>query len=159
MFTWKEKLGQCKSIQEGIKLIADLKLTVIKLRAFAKYLGVKMTGCKYLKAEIIRWVVSASLGAWLRAEAFMKCVKGGDSARKLNQKQNLKFRKEDKLCTDMQNAPSITEGATAFTDGKDLRSTPSANEDILPDMQALTQSRMCRDERTIISCMGLHQKL
>lgn len=78
MFTWKEKLGQCKSVQEGIKLIADLKLTVIKLRAFAKYLGVKMTGCKYLKAEIIRWVVSASLGAWLRAEALMKFVKGGE---------------------------------------------------------------------------------
>lgn len=76
MADWKSKLNQCRSIQEGIKLIADLKLTIPKIRTFAKYLGVKMTGCKYLKAEIVRWLINASLGAWLRADALMKVLQG-----------------------------------------------------------------------------------
>lgn len=164
MAMWKEKLGQCKSIHEGIKLIADLKLTVIKIRAFAKYLGVKMTGCKYLKAEIIRWVVSASLGAWLRADAFMKFVlvlrRGGEYyAQGINMfRQQLNFHKEDKLCADTQNAPSSSEGAKSFTDGKDLPSSPPVNEDILPDTQGLTQSRRSNHEQTYSGNMAVFQE-
>ncbi len=71
---WKSKLYQCRSIQEGTKLIADLKLTIAKIRVFARYLGVRLRGCKFLKAEIVRWVINASLGAKLRAEAILREV-------------------------------------------------------------------------------------
>ena len=36
---WKSRLYQCRSIQEGTRLIADLKLTIAKIRVFARYLG------------------------------------------------------------------------------------------------------------------------
>lgn len=71
---WKSRLYQCRSIQEGTQLIADLRLTIPKIRAFARYLGVRLRGCKYLKAEIVRWVINASLGAKLRASALMQAV-------------------------------------------------------------------------------------
>ena len=71
---WKSRLFQCKSIQEGVQLIADLRLTIPKIKAFARYLGVSLRGCKYLKAEIVRWLINASLGAKLRASALMKVV-------------------------------------------------------------------------------------
>ncbi len=38
MAEWKSQLFMCKSIQNGIQLIADLKLTVFKILAFAEYL-------------------------------------------------------------------------------------------------------------------------
>ena len=75
MAIWKSKLYRCKTIQEGIQLIADLKLTIPKIRAFAKYLRVKLRGCKYLKAEIVRWLINASLGARLRANELRKVFK------------------------------------------------------------------------------------
>ncbi|MBQ3447068.1 MAG: hypothetical protein IJG37_05435 [Synergistaceae bacterium] len=75
MAEWKSKLYRCRSIQEGTQLIADLRLTIPKIMAFAKYLGVRLKGCKYLKAEIVRWVISASLGARLRADTVMKAVR------------------------------------------------------------------------------------
>ena len=54
MAEWKSKLHECKSIQEGTQLIADLKLTIPKIRAFAEYLGIDLRGCVYLKAEIVK---------------------------------------------------------------------------------------------------------
>ena len=74
MAGWKSRLYQCKSVVEGVKLIADLKLTIPKIREFSRYLGVRLRGCKYLKAEIVRWVINASLGAKLRACTLMKAV-------------------------------------------------------------------------------------
>ena len=74
MSGWKNKLFQCRSIQEGKDLIAELRLTIPKIMEFAKYLGVKLKGCKYLKAEIVRWLIEASLGAKLRAEKWLKFV-------------------------------------------------------------------------------------
>lgn len=74
MADWKSRLYQCKSVQEGTQLIADLKLTIPKIREFARYLGVRLRGCKYLKAEIVRWVINASLGAKLRACTLMKVL-------------------------------------------------------------------------------------
>ena len=71
---WKSRLFQCKTIQEGTQLIADLRLTIPKIKAFARYLGIRLRGCRYLKAEIVRWVINASLGAKLRADALMKAV-------------------------------------------------------------------------------------
>lgn len=73
MAEWKILLRECKSIQEGIKLIADLKLTIPKIMEFAKYLGVSLSGCKYLKAEIVRWLIEGSLGNWLKAERIKEC--------------------------------------------------------------------------------------
>lgn len=74
MAEWKIQLCKCMSIQEGMKLIADLKLSIPQIREFAKYLGVKLRGCKYLKAEIVRWLVNASLGAWLRAKTLQEVI-------------------------------------------------------------------------------------
>ena len=54
MAEWKSKLHECKSIQEGTQLIADLKLTIPKIRAFAEYLGIDLRGCVYLKAEMVK---------------------------------------------------------------------------------------------------------
>ena len=71
---WKSRLFQCKTIQEGTQLIADLRLTIPKIKAFARYLGVRLRGCRYLKAEIVRWLINVSLGAKLRASALMKAV-------------------------------------------------------------------------------------
>ncbi len=71
MSVWKSRLFQCRSIQEGKDLIAELKLTIPKIMEFAKYLGVRLKGCKYLKAEIVRWVVRASLRARLTAEKWL----------------------------------------------------------------------------------------
>ena len=74
MADWKTKLYRCRSIQEGTQLIADLKLTIPKIMEFARYLGVRLRGCRYLKAEIVRWIINASLGAKLRADALMKVL-------------------------------------------------------------------------------------
>ncbi|MBQ7732487.1 MAG: helix-turn-helix domain-containing protein [Synergistaceae bacterium] len=74
MSVWKDKLFRCRSIQEGRDLIAELKLTIPKIMEFAKYLGVRLKGCKYLKSEIVRWVVNGSLGAKLRAEKWLKFI-------------------------------------------------------------------------------------
>ena len=74
MAGWKSKLFQCRSVKEGVQLIADLKLTIPKIREFARYLGVRLKGCRYLKAEIVRWIINASLGAKLRAKALMMAV-------------------------------------------------------------------------------------
>ena len=74
MSDWKKRLYKCRSIQEGRDLIAELKLTIPQLREFAKYLGVKLSGCKYLKAEIVRWLLNASLGAKLRASRILALV-------------------------------------------------------------------------------------
>lgn len=71
---WKGRLFQCRSIEEGTQLIADLRLTIPKIQAFAKYLGVSLKGCRYLKAEIVKWLINASLGSKLRANALMKAV-------------------------------------------------------------------------------------
>ncbi|MBQ7154981.1 MAG: hypothetical protein IJR85_05445 [Synergistaceae bacterium] len=75
MAGWKSRLYQCRSIQEGIALIGELKLTIPKIREFARYLGVRLKGCRYLKAEIVRWLINGSLGAKLRDCALMKAVK------------------------------------------------------------------------------------
>ncbi|MBQ7155507.1 MAG: hypothetical protein IJR85_08155 [Synergistaceae bacterium] len=72
MAGWKSRLYQCRSIQEGTRLIAELKLTIPKIREFARYLGVRLKGCRYLKGEIVRWLINASLGAKLRACALMR---------------------------------------------------------------------------------------
>ena len=74
MAGWKGRLYQCGSIQDGTKLLADLKLTIPKIREFARYLGVRLRGCRYLKSEIVRWVINASLGAKLRAFVLIKAV-------------------------------------------------------------------------------------
>lgn len=75
MSAWKQQLYKCKSIDEGKRLVADLKLTIPQIREFARYLGVNLCGCKYLKSEIVRWLINASLGAKLRAEALLKIIK------------------------------------------------------------------------------------
>ena len=75
MADWKSRLYQCRSIQEGTELIAELRLTIPKIKEFAKYLGVRLAGCKYLKAEIVRWLINASLGARLRVKALLKALK------------------------------------------------------------------------------------
>ena len=72
MSAWKQQLYKCQSIDEGKRLIADLKLTIPQIREFAKYLGVNLSGCKYLKTEIVKRLLYASLGAKLRAEALLK---------------------------------------------------------------------------------------
>ena len=71
MSVWKNKLFQCRSIQEAEDLFAELKLTIPKIMEFAKYLGVGLKGCKYLKAEIIRRVINASLGVRLTARKWL----------------------------------------------------------------------------------------
>lgn len=58
---WKEKIYTCKSIKEGQDLIKQLKLTIPDLMQFAKYIGVSLSGCQYLKAEIIRWIITGIL--------------------------------------------------------------------------------------------------
>ena len=75
MADWAQKLFQCRSVDEGIRLIANLKLTITEIRAFAEYLGVRLRGCKYLKAEIVRWLINASLGAKFRAETLYKILR------------------------------------------------------------------------------------
>ena len=75
MAGWKGRLYQCRSIQEGTQLIADMRLTIPKIREFARYMRVRLRGCRYLKAEIVRWLINASLGAKLRADALMKAVR------------------------------------------------------------------------------------
>lgn len=62
MAEWKSKLNKCKSVQEGIQLITNLKLTVFKILEFAAYLGVSLSGCEYVKAEIVKRLVEQSLG-------------------------------------------------------------------------------------------------
>ena len=57
MAEWKTQLDGCKSIDEGIQLIADLKLKVFYIMEFAKYLGVSLSGCAYIKAEIVKCLV------------------------------------------------------------------------------------------------------
>ena len=74
MYEWKRRLFNCRNVEEGMKLIADLKLTIPKIMEFAKYLNVKLSGCKYLKAEIVRRLINASLGAKLRVEAWLRFV-------------------------------------------------------------------------------------
>ena len=74
MADWKSRLYQCRSIQEGTELIAELRLTIPKIKEFAKYLGVRLAGCKYLKAEIVRWMINGSLGARLRANALRQIL-------------------------------------------------------------------------------------
>ena len=71
MAEWKSRLYKCRSIQEGIQLIADLRLTIPKIMALAGYLGVRLKGCRYIKAEIVRWVINASLGARFRAAVML----------------------------------------------------------------------------------------
>lgn len=44
MAVWKSRLYQCRSIQEGMRLIAELKLTIPKIREFARYLGGEAEG-------------------------------------------------------------------------------------------------------------------
>ena len=61
MSEWKSKLFTCSSLEEGTQLIKDLRLTIPKITEFAKYLGVNLSGCQYLKAEIVKWLV---LGAF-----------------------------------------------------------------------------------------------
>ena len=63
MADWKSKLNKCKSVQEGIQLIADLKLTEFKILAFAVYLGIRFSGDEHVKAEIVNRLVEQSLGA------------------------------------------------------------------------------------------------
>ena len=55
---WKSCLERCRSIDDGIRLIDDLRLTIPQIRAFAEYLGVCLSGCRYIKAEIIKRLVS-----------------------------------------------------------------------------------------------------
>ena len=74
MAGWKGRLYQCRCIQEGTQLLSDLSLTIPKLREFARYLGIRLRGCRYLKSEIVRWVINASLGAKLRAFVLIKAV-------------------------------------------------------------------------------------
>ena len=57
MAEWKSKLFACTSIQEGIQLIADLRLTIPDITALAEYLGVSLTGCEYQKSAIVRRLV------------------------------------------------------------------------------------------------------
>ena len=57
MAEWKSRLDLCRTIDDGIRLIEELKLTIPQIRAFAEYLGVCLSGCKYLKAEIVRRLV------------------------------------------------------------------------------------------------------
>ena len=82
MSEWKQQLFNCRNIEEGVKLIADLKLTIPKLMEFAKYLKVKLSGCKYLKAEIIRRLINASLGVKLMTDALLKIVEAKKEASK-----------------------------------------------------------------------------
>ena len=96
MADWKSCLKLCRSVDDGIRLIADLKLTIPKIRAFAKYLGVKLRGCKYLKAEIVRWLINGSLGAWLRAEKLREVMnerllnnRGDKNSRRLQRSQQV----------------------------------------------------------------------
>ena len=57
MAEWKTQLDRCKSIQEGIQLIGELELKIPDILSFAKYLGVNLSGCKYLKAEIVKRLI------------------------------------------------------------------------------------------------------
>ena len=61
MEEWKERLTQCSTEDEGIKLINELKLTIPVIRELADYMGISLTGCKYLKSEIIRWLVNGAI--------------------------------------------------------------------------------------------------
>ena len=106
MAEWKSKLYRCRSIQEGTQLIADLRLTVPKIMALAKYLGVSLKGCRYLKAEIVRWVIGASLGARLRADAVMK------AAQERKEAQNEGF-----FCGFTDNSNAIVRGSKYVVEG------------------------------------------
>lgn len=53
MAEWKTQLDRCKSIQEG----GELELKIPDILSFAKYLGVNLSGCKYLKAEIVKRLI------------------------------------------------------------------------------------------------------
>ena len=63
MADWKSKLLACSNADEGIQLIADLKLTEFKILAFAVYLGIRFSGDEHVKAEIVNRLVEQSLGA------------------------------------------------------------------------------------------------
>lgn len=63
MAEWKSKLFTVSSVQEGIQVITNLKLTVFKILAFAEYLGVSLSGCEYVKSEIVKRLVERSLEA------------------------------------------------------------------------------------------------
>ena len=68
MEEWKGQLLQCRSEYEGIKFIHELKLTVPAIRELADYMGISLTGCRYLKSEIIKWLVDKAIkqGKFLR---------------------------------------------------------------------------------------------
>lgn len=70
MAEWRKQLFRCRTLDEGVKLFAELRLTVPQIMEFAKYLGVKLTGCMPIKSEIIARIVRVSLGAKLIAEKF-----------------------------------------------------------------------------------------
>lgn len=59
MSQWKKRLCRCRSVNQGIKLIGELTLTIPKILAFAEFLKIGLKNCKYLKAEIIRRLICA----------------------------------------------------------------------------------------------------
>lgn len=80
MAEWKSKLFECKTVEDGIQLIGDLKLTIPKIMEFAKYLGVSLSGCEYLKAEIVKWLIDRSLGAKLESDEMAQKIKTASSS-------------------------------------------------------------------------------
>ena len=58
MAVWKLRLELCRSIDDGVGLISELRLTIPQIRAFAEFLGVCLSGCKYIKAEIVKRLVA-----------------------------------------------------------------------------------------------------
>lgn len=67
--------GQCRNIQKYYHLIADLKLTIPQIRDFARYLGIRLRGCRYLKVEIVCWLINASLDSKLRSNMLVNVVR------------------------------------------------------------------------------------